>query len=138
MRAIVRQSSCCVVLVCAAVLTLAAQNEAPRIELAELKKLHAAKQVLLVDVRDDQSFAAGHIPGAINIPVGEDERAEHYNRLKAEKRPVVTYCACPEDATSARAAATYMRYGVKDVRVLKNGYGGWLKSGGAVETSPQE
>ncbi len=47
----------------------------------------------MVDVRDDQSFAGGHIPGAINVPLGEEERVEHFYRLKAEKRPIVTYCA---------------------------------------------
>ena len=73
--------------------TVLAQQAAGRIEIAEFKSLQAAKKVLVVDVRDDQSFAAGHIPGAINIPLGEEERAEHFKRLKAEKRPIVTYCA---------------------------------------------
>jgi phage shock protein E len=73
--------------------TVLAQLAPGRIEIAEFKSLQTAKKVLVVDVRDDQSFAAGHIPGAINIPLGEEERAEHLNRLKAEKRPIVTYCA---------------------------------------------
>jgi rhodanese-related sulfurtransferase len=70
-----------------------AQHAPGRIEIGEFRKLHAAKKVLVVDVRDDQSFAAGHIPGAINIPLGDEEQAIHFNRLKAEKRPIVTYCA---------------------------------------------
>lgn len=70
-----------------------AQLAPARIEIDEFQKLHAAKTVLVVDVRDPQSFANGHIPGAINIPLGEEEQAGHYNRLKAEKRPIVTYCA---------------------------------------------
>lgn len=82
----------CIALVAAAV-TLGAQRAPGRIEIAEFQKLHAAKKVLVVDVRDDQLFAGGHIPGAVNIPLGDEEQAAHFNRLKAEKRPIVTYCA---------------------------------------------
>lgn len=83
--------ACMLVLV--AISTLAAQMAPGRIELAEFQKLHAAKKVLVVDVRDSQSFENGHIPGAINIPLGDEEQAAPYKLLKAEKRPVVTYCA---------------------------------------------
>jgi rhodanese-related sulfurtransferase len=70
-----------------------AQAAPERIELTDFRKLQAAKTVLVVDVRDAYSFASGHIPGAINIPLGEEEQAAHFNKLKAEKRPIVTYCA---------------------------------------------
>jgi phage shock protein E len=80
-------------LVLAAVAVAGAQLAPGRIDLAEFQKLHDAKKVLVVDVRDSQSFANGHIPGAINIPLGDEEQKLHFNTLKAEKRPVVTYCA---------------------------------------------
>jgi phage shock protein E len=83
--------TCCLLAV--ASISLAAQQAAGRIELAEFQKLHAAEKVLVVDVRDAQSFANGHIAGAINIPLGTEEQAVHASRLKAEKRPIVTYCA---------------------------------------------
>ena len=51
----------------------------------------AKKQVILVDVRDPQSFADGHMPGAINIPF--DHIPDHVAALKKEKRLIVTYCA---------------------------------------------
>jgi rhodanese-related sulfurtransferase len=67
---------------------------APRIPLDELRKLHASGAALVVDVRDAQSFANGHIPGAINIPLGTEQQPEHRGKLKAAgKRPIVTYCA---------------------------------------------
>jgi rhodanese-related sulfurtransferase len=75
----------------ACVAAVTAQYAAERIEFADFQKLYAAKNVLVVDVRDEASFAGGHIPGAINIPLGtEDRRIEP---LKTEKRPIVTYCA---------------------------------------------
>ncbi len=77
----------------AAVAAVAAQYAPGRMEIDEFRKVHAAGKVLVVDVRDEQSFKNGHIPDAINVPLGDHERAEHFNRLKAEKRPIVTYCA---------------------------------------------
>lgn len=75
----------------ACVAAVAAQYAAERIEFAAFQKLYAAKNVLVVDVRDEASFAGGHIPGAINIPLGtEDRRIEP---LKTEKRLIVAYCA---------------------------------------------
>ena len=82
--------SCFVVLASPA---LSAQLAPERIDLAEFQKLHAARKVLVVDVRDAESFAGGHIPGAINVPLGDHEQAVHVARLTAEKRPIVTYCA---------------------------------------------
>jgi rhodanese-related sulfurtransferase len=79
------------VLAIAASVAPLAQMAAERIEIAEFQKLYADKKVLVVDVRDEGSFAGGHIPGAINIPLGtEDRRIEP---LKTEKRLIVTYCA---------------------------------------------
>jgi rhodanese-related sulfurtransferase len=80
-------------LVFAAAAVAAAQYAPGRMEIDEFRKLHAAGKILVVDVRDEQSFRNGHIPASINIPLGEHERAEHFNTLKGEKRPIVTYCA---------------------------------------------
>jgi rhodanese-related sulfurtransferase len=70
-----------------------AQNPAsvPRITIDEVKKLMAGKQVILVDVRDMQSFATGHIPGARNIVF--DHIPNHIEALQKDGRLVVTYCA---------------------------------------------
>lgn len=81
------------IIACVAALTAAAaaQYAPARIELSEFQKLHAGGKILVVDVRDPGSFNNGHIPGSINIPLGTEE--QHLARLKAEKRPIVTYCA---------------------------------------------
>jgi len=71
----------------------AAQNpvNVPRITIEEVKALMAKKQVILVDVRDMQSFAAGRMPGARNIVF--DDIPNHVERLQRDGRLVVTYCA---------------------------------------------
>lgn len=63
----------------------------PRISIDEVKALVAKKQVILVDVRDMQSFALGHMPGARNILF--DDIPNHIEKLQKDGRLVVTYCA---------------------------------------------
>jgi phage shock protein E len=62
----------------------------PRMTVVELKKGLDAGQVLVVDVRDAQSFADGHIPGAVLIPV--EQIAGKVAELKASRKVIVTYC----------------------------------------------
>ena len=68
-----------------------AMRNVPRISIDEVKELMAKNQVVLVDVRDAQSFAAGHMPGALNIVF--DDIPNHVDALKKDKRVIVTYCA---------------------------------------------
>jgi len=72
--------------------------DAPRISQADFKKLIAAKNVVIVDTRVAEVFAAGHIPGALLLPLeGAMTWPEEYEKtvakLIASKKPVVTYCA---------------------------------------------
>ncbi len=45
------------------------EDEAPRITQADFKKLVAAKNVIIVDTRNADAYAAGHIPGALLLPL---------------------------------------------------------------------
>ena len=63
----------------------------PRISLADFKKLHDQDKVLVIDTRSAESYRAGHIPGAISVPLSA--WAEHLPRLKATRKPIVAYCA---------------------------------------------
>jgi phage shock protein E len=55
----------------------------------EARKLVAGGARLL-DVRTSREFAAGHLPGAVNIPLGDLERRMH--SLGPKDRPIVAYC----------------------------------------------
>jgi len=72
--------------------------DAPRISQQDFKKLVAAKNVIIVDTRNEDAFPAGHIPGAIKLPLeGKMTWGDEYEKtaqmlVKATK-PVVTYCA---------------------------------------------
>ena len=121
-----------------AVLSAAAQpddlTKVPRITLAQFKPLHAKNAVLTIDVRDPHGFDAGHVPGALNVSVVDVEIMA--NRVLKEKRPVVAYCACPDEHSALVVAAKLMRVGVKDIKVLTGGWNGWKAAGGKVEVTP--
>lgn len=64
-------------------------GEISRISLADAKKAFDQNQAVFVDVRSSDTFQVGHIPGAVNIPLGDLE-----TRLK-ELDPnqwIITYC----------------------------------------------
>lgn len=122
-----------------AVLPAAGQQEdltkVPRITLAQFKPLHAKNAVLTIDVRDPHGFDAGHVPGALNVSVVDIEIMG--NRILKEKRPIVAYCACPDEHSALVVAAKLMRIGVKDIKVLTGGWNGWKAAGGKVEVTPE-
>lgn len=62
-----------------------------RVTIDEVKRLMARKEVILVDVRDMQSFANGHMPGARNVLF--DDIPNHVEALEKDGRLVVVYCA---------------------------------------------
>jgi rhodanese-related sulfurtransferase len=72
--------------------------DAPRISMPEFKKLLAAKNVVVVDTRNPDEFRAGHIGGALLLPLEgrltwPDEYEPVVKQLIASKKPVVAYCA---------------------------------------------
>ena len=103
----------------------------PRITIDEVKALIAKKRVLFVDVRDPAAFGAGHIPGALNVPF--DFIPNHVEDWKKDTRLLVTYCACVNEGTAARAALDMNAFGVKNVKALLGGYNEWVKRGEKVE-----
>jgi 3-mercaptopyruvate sulfurtransferase SseA len=70
---------------------LRAQADAPRMPLADFKKLADSGGVIVLDVRSADQFRAGHIPGAISVPLNiVPARASEW---KSATKPIVTYCS---------------------------------------------
>jgi hydroxyacylglutathione hydrolase len=84
--------------------------------------------VSVVDVRGAAEWAAGHLPGVPNIPVGY--LAERLAELPAD-RPVVVHCQ--GGARSAIAASVLQANGVRSVVNLTGGYQEWVGGGLPVE-----
>jgi rhodanese-related sulfurtransferase len=65
-------------------------GDVKRITVAELKKLHDAGAVLVLDVRSAEAYREGHIPGAISMPLAAI--ADRAGELKGAKKRIVAYC----------------------------------------------
>jgi len=86
-----------------------------------------AGEAILVDVRDEASYAEVHIAGAILVPYGTVAAAA--DDLASRGRTIITYCACPAEESSAAAAAELITRGMDDVLVLKGGIREWAVAG---------
>lgn len=63
-----------------------------RIAMAEFKKLLAANNVVVIDVRSADAYAAGHIPGALSVPE-ETITPALAEKLKKMGKPIAAYCS---------------------------------------------
>jgi rhodanese-related sulfurtransferase/biotin operon repressor len=85
--------------------------------------------VTVLDVRPAEEYAAGHLPGALNVPV---DRLEKYLSKLAKRKEVVAYCRGPYCLMSFEAVAKLRKRGFKAKR-LENGYPEWRAAGLPVE-----
>jgi hypothetical protein len=68
---------------------LANESEVPRISLEEAKKDFDAGTAVFVDSRAEVAFDQEHVKGAINIPVGTDDK---FSSLPKDKK-IIVYCS---------------------------------------------
>ncbi|MPZ30040.1 MAG: metalloregulator ArsR/SmtB family transcription factor [Rhodospirillales bacterium] len=100
---------------------------------AELMSRLRDGAVTVLDVRPQDEFALGHLPGAINVPLAELER-----RLSALEpgQEIVAYCRGPYCVLSYEAVAKLRARGFT-VRRLEDGYPEWRAAGLPVEAGIQ-
>jgi rhodanese-related sulfurtransferase/DNA-binding HxlR family transcriptional regulator len=87
--------------------------------------------VTVLDVRPEDEFAVGHLPGALNIPLAELER--RLGELPAD-REVIAYCRGPYCVLSFEAVAALRERGYR-VHRLEDGYPEWKAAGLPVEAA---
>jgi rhodanese-related sulfurtransferase len=85
----------------------------------------ASKSSAIVDVREPHEYAAGHIPGAINLPLSRFSPGQ----LPSGK-PIVLVCQA--GGRSARALQQALGAGAKEICHYAPGTGGWRSRGGSV------
>ena len=88
---------------------------------ADFARTIADTTVLLVDARTPAEYAAGHIPGAVNIDVSGNNFDKQVAALD-KKRPVAVYCRSGN--RSKAAARKFVSEGFR-VYELDNGLNGW-------------
>lgn len=93
------------------------------VSLEQLQELMENESVVLLDVRPTDEYEAGHIPGAISIPIEELE-----DKLDdiPNKKEIVAYCRGQYCLTSIKATEMLLKKGFKAFR-LENNVRDWQK-----------
>ncbi len=108
---------------------LAHRDELEPVSAHEVLKRARAGLVTVLDVRPEDEYAAGHVPGAINVPI---EKLEGYLSKLPKRKEVIAYCRGPYCLMSFEAVEKLRRRGFKAKR-LENGYPEWRAAGLPVE-----
>jgi len=91
---------------------------------------------LVLDVREPDEYAAGHLPGAVSVPRGLLEfKLSGTPGMRARDMKVVVYCK--SGGRAALAAASMQDMGYLHVVSLAGGFDGWLSAGYPV-TRPEQ
>lgn len=87
--------------------------------------------ITVIDVRPELEYAAGHIPGAINIPLSDLEK--HLSEFKKDQE-IVAYCRGPHCVLAYDAVARLREKGIQ-ARRMQDGYPEWKTAGLPVESN---
>jgi len=94
------------------------------------KRLDAGDKFVLVDTREDNEWARGHLPGAIHLCKGIIER-DIEAAVPDKNAEVILYCG--GGFRSALAADNLQKMGYTNVISMDGGWRGWTESGFPVE-----
>ena len=111
-------------------LWLAHRDELEPVAAVELLERAKKGLVTVLDVRPAEEYAAGHLPGAINVPL---DKLESYLAKLPKRKEVVAYCRGPYCLMSFEAVEKLRKRGLR-ARRLENGFPEWRAAGLPVET----
>jgi rhodanese-related sulfurtransferase/DNA-binding transcriptional ArsR family regulator len=106
-------------------LWLAHRDEMEAVPAVELLERAKKGLVTVLDVRPAAEYAAGHIPGAINVPL---EKLESFLSKLPKRKEVVAYCRGPYCLMSFEAVEKLRKKGWR-ARRLENGLPEWRAAG---------
>jgi len=90
------------------------------------RRTDAGEKLLLVDVREDNEWAKGHLPGAVHLGRGIIER-DIEQRVPDANLKLVLYCG--GGFRSALVAENLQKMGYHNVESMDGGWKGWLEAG---------
>lgn len=96
------------------------------VAVADVAQITNYQQGVILDIRDKDSFAKGHIANAKNIPF--DTLESKINQVqKWQKRPIIV--TCNNGLTAKKSIKTLKANGFENLYVLSGGMQAWLKEG---------
>jgi rhodanese-related sulfurtransferase len=127
--------------------TLGQRNaRTPEVSTEELRRILAERSATVLDTRPVMEFAAGHIPGAVNVSAKPGQPMALYisdvaeiSRMLGNNRaaPIVLYCNGPFCGKSSRLAEELLQEGYTDVRRYQLGAPVWRALGGVMQLEPE-
>lgn len=90
------------------------------------KRMDAGEKMIVVDTREDNEWARGHIPNAVHLGKGVIER-DIENTIPDKNAPLVLYCG--GGFRSALAADNLQKMGYTNVISMDGGWRGWTEAG---------
>ena len=90
------------------------------------KRMDAGEKFLLVDVREDNEWANGHLPGAVHMGRGVIER-DIETQVPDSGQKMILYCG--GGFRSALVAENLQKMGYTDVESMDGGWKGWVGAG---------
>lgn len=102
----------------------------PQVSVDQLATAHAGG-AQVVDVREPDEYASGHVTGAVLIPMGQVVA-----RSAELTRDGPVYIVCATGQRSAKAAQWYRSQGI-DARNLAGGMKAWIAQGRPVVEGPE-
>jgi rhodanese-related sulfurtransferase len=90
------------------------------------RRIDAGEKFVLVDVREDNEWAQGHVPGAVHLGKGIIER-DIEARVPDTGAKVILYCG--GGFRSALVADNLQKMGYTNVESMDGGWRGWLEAG---------
>src|ERR1022692_3075310 len=102
------------------------------ISVNEVNKLAESKSAMIIDVNGDDSFKAGHVPGAINFAAIKDNLA--VSLPKKKDALIVAYCGNPKCGAYLKAAKAAEKLGYTNIKHMAAGISGWKTAG--MKTEP--
>jgi rhodanese-related sulfurtransferase len=90
------------------------------------RRMEGGEKFLLVDVREDNEWAAGHLPGAVHMGRGVIER-DIETRVPETSTKMVLYCG--GGFRSALVADNLQKMGYTNVESMDGGWKGWVAAG---------
>lgn len=103
-------------------------NLAADIDVATVKAVQGRDDVVLLDVREQSEYDAGHIPGVKLIPVGEVPA--RLNEIPKDKAVIVT---CRSGNRSSQVAKYLRDQGYTNIHNMLGGINAWQQAGYTVE-----
>ena len=90
------------------------------------KKLDAGEPMIIIDTREDNEWARGHIPNAVHLGKGVIER-DIEKAIPDKDAVLVLYCG--GGYRSALAADNLQKMGYRNVISMDGGWRGWTEAG---------